>query len=244
MNKLIILFTSLVFTISISPSAIAQAHEKVPFRVVTEVMPPYSYVENGEVKGIATDKIKKALKWLGKEDVKINVWPWARAYNATLNFENVLIYSMIRTKTRENAFKWVVKLADSKVAVFKLKSRTDIKIKEFDDLRKYRLGAFIDSAGHQYFSKRKFKKLTAVGVYDLMIQMLVNDRLDIVPSLESSFMARAIAAGVADQLEIAYYVEDLSKPLWAAFGNKTSDKVVEQFKKAFQATSEDRSLAQ
>ena len=71
--------------------------------VVTEDLYPYNYIENGELKGQATEIVVKVLKHAGI-DYSIQVYPWARAYNLALNNKNVLIYSIVKIPSREKLF--------------------------------------------------------------------------------------------------------------------------------------------
>lgn len=226
-NLLLLCFFFSVFV----NAAAATDQEKIT--VVTENLAPFNYINNGQVNGICTVKVKQVMESLGFADTKIRVLPWARAYNMAIHDENVLIYSMLRTAEREEFFQWVAKLADIRVVVFRLKNRTDIKIENLEDMRNYSMAAFVDSAAHHYFQVKKFKDISVVGVYESMIHLLVNGRVDIIPAMETGFMATAEKFGFVDQIELIYNIKDLEKPLYAAFGNKTSPELVKKFQNAF-----------
>lgn len=66
----------------------------------------YSDKETGEIKGFATEIVKKVFE-NAKIPYKLRIYPWARAYNNTLKKSNHLIFSMGRNDKREKLFKWV-----------------------------------------------------------------------------------------------------------------------------------------
>ncbi|MDP6688032.1 MAG: transporter substrate-binding domain-containing protein [Alphaproteobacteria bacterium] len=84
----------------LAPSA--QARDRVA--VVTETWKPYSYEENGIVKGSATKIVRAVLERAGI-DYSIQVYPWARAYKTALNRESVVLFAVVRTEEREKLFK-------------------------------------------------------------------------------------------------------------------------------------------
>jgi polar amino acid transport system substrate-binding protein len=77
--------------------------------IVTENYPPYSYEQEGEITGISTDIVKCIMDESGLE-YKIEVLPWARAYEMALNKDDVLIYSIMRIPEHETLFNWIALL--------------------------------------------------------------------------------------------------------------------------------------
>jgi len=70
-------------------------------KVITEHYPPLQIVENGKpIRGLAIDIMKELLR---KTEIQTNIqtYPWARAYKMALSEENILIFSLTRTKERE-----------------------------------------------------------------------------------------------------------------------------------------------
>lgn len=100
--------------------------------IVTENYPPYQYGENSEVKGLNTEIVNSILKELNME-VRIEMYPWAPAYQMVIENKNTLIYKIFRTQVRENLFKWVGTKAPAKLCLFALKEREDIKVETLED---------------------------------------------------------------------------------------------------------------
>ena len=125
--------------------------------VVTEEWRPFNYTnEQGEVSGIATQRVKAILDSINI-DYTITSYPWARSMILTSNDENTLIYTIIRTKERENLFQWVCPLIGPiKVNLYKLSKRTDIKIKSIDDARNYVTSIEKSESDHEYLLSKGF----------------------------------------------------------------------------------------
>lgn len=111
-----------------------------PLTLVTEEFAPYSYLDHGKVGGYATEVLEAALAHAGV-DYRVQIYPWARAFQMARTQPNVLIYSIVRTPEREQQFQWIAQLAPRSVYLYKLKSRSDIKAHTVDELRRYRIGA-------------------------------------------------------------------------------------------------------
>jgi polar amino acid transport system substrate-binding protein len=201
-------------------------------QVVTEEYPPYNYSEDGKVVGFCTDVVKEILKRANVE-YSIHSYPWAESYNLAQTQPNVLIYSMGRNVEREPLFKWVDVIARTEVSFYKLKSRADIKIKTFDDIKKYKIGAVQDDFRAQWLMKQGIKdQLTLVSDDRQNMRNLFDRKIDIFPIGE--FVAYNIAhqeGRAFNDLEKTMYIKDMSADLYLAFSKQTPDVLVEKCKK-------------
>lgn len=202
-------------------------------QVVTEEYPPYNYSEDGKVLGFCTDVVREVLKRAGL-DYSINSYPWSKSYKMAQSQPNVLIYSIGRSVAREPLFKWVNIIARTEVYFYKVKSRRDIKIKTFDDVKKYKIGAVRDDFRAQWLMKQGVKDQLALVPDDRQnMRNLFDRKIDIFPIGE--FVAYRIAhqeGRAFNDLEKTLYVKDMSADLYMAFSNQTPDVVVEKCKKA------------
>jgi polar amino acid transport system substrate-binding protein len=86
--------------------------------VYTESYPPYSYLtKDGRLDGLSTRLVRRLLDETGIEYRIIHV-PWTRAYRATLEEDNALIYTIARQEGREDLFQWLVQLGSIKFHLF------------------------------------------------------------------------------------------------------------------------------
>lgn len=202
-------------------------------QVVTEEYPPYNYSENGKVLGFCTEVVKEVLK-RANLDYSIHSYPWSESYQMAQSQPNVLIYSIGRNVAREPLFKWVDVIAKTEVYFYKLKSRTDIKIKKIDDIQKYRIGAVRDDFRAQWLMKQGFADRLNLVPDDIQnMRRLFDHKIDIFPIGE--FVAYHIAHQLGhafNDLEKTLYVKDMSADLFMAFSKQTADVVVEKCIKA------------
>lgn len=95
--------------------------------VVTEVSPPYHYLdESGNVAGQATEKVKNIITQANLTGDFI-LYPWARAYDRAVRDHNTLIYSMAKTKERDKLFYWIAKVSQFNLAIVGLTNRQSKK---------------------------------------------------------------------------------------------------------------------
>jgi len=209
-------------------------------QVVTEEYPPYNYTKDGKIVGFCTDVVTEILK-RANLDHSIQSHPWAESYQKAQTESNVLIYSMGRNVEREPLFKWVDVIARTEVYFYKLKSRPDIKIKTFEDVKKYKIGAVKDDFREQWLAKQGLKEqLTLVTDDRQNMKNLFAHNIDIFPIGEYVAYNIAHQEGRAfSSLEKAMYVKDMSADLYMAFSMETPDVTVEKCKKALFEIKED-----
>lgn len=105
--RLRVLFLSLLLILACIAPPTSRADD--PPTLFAEDFPPFSYMEQGRLKGIAVDATRLLFAEAGLWDSPptIELVPWARAYTDTLSHSNTAIISMVRTPQRELSFKWV-----------------------------------------------------------------------------------------------------------------------------------------
>ena len=111
----------------------AAAQEPASVRVVTELLPPYNFQEDGAVKGASTAVVRAVLERAGLR-YTLEVQPWARALDTVLHERNTFIYSIARTEEREKQLAWLGKICDRRLALFCSKERQDLLGRGLKDL--------------------------------------------------------------------------------------------------------------
>ncbi len=201
-------------------------------RIVTEDFPPYNYPKDGKITGVSTEAVRAVLKEAGT-DAEIEVYPWARAYKTALNEKNVLIYSIGRTKERENLFKWVGIVAPCDIYLFKLKERKDITADSLDTARPYAVGILRQDMCLDYLKSKGFDNIAVSDTDEDSIKILVRKRVDLIPFAELSFVFSVRKLGYdPSDFEKVCFIKDLSEGLCMAFSKETPDPLVERFRNA------------
>lgn len=106
--------------------------------VVTEEFPPYNYLVDGKITGLSTEVLQAVAK-KAQTDIKISLYPSARAYRKALNSKNLLTYSLAKTPEREKLFHWVGEITPVNTCFFSLKNRKEIEIKQLSDAKNFRV---------------------------------------------------------------------------------------------------------
>ncbi|WP_223292996.1 MULTISPECIES: substrate-binding periplasmic protein [Shewanella] len=126
------------------PSALAK------IEYLTESYPPYNYLENGELKGIAIDLLDEVLQQdeIERQVAKIRLLPWPRAYKMLLKGANHVLFSTTRTQEREPLFEWAGPITSTKIVLLAL-TENQIEIQSIDQLANYSIGTIKDDIGEQ-----------------------------------------------------------------------------------------------
>lgn len=207
--------------------------------IVTEEMPPFQMLDNGQVSGFSTEVVKAAAVRAGLKHT-LDMYPWARAYAMAKAKPNVLIYSMLRTPEREHMFKWAGELARITVSFYRLSRRADVTPANLEEAKKLKAVVIRDEAPHQYLLLHGFRE----GVNLLAVDSATEQfkALELFPDVAMLALAdatmpnRARAAGLKpESLTHLFEFPDLSKELWAAFSAQTPGKVVERFSEALES---------
>ncbi|WP_186647089.1 substrate-binding periplasmic protein [Fluviispira vulneris] len=207
--------------------------------IVTEEYPPYNYSDkNGRVIGINTEIIQAVLKEI-QISGKISVYPWKRAQKIAQNNPNILIYSIVRNPAREKYYKWVGKINKQRFNIYSKDKQ--IKLSSIEDAKKYIVGVYNGDILEILFLRHGFRdgdNLYIAQKNENLYKMLTSDRIQLWPIDEAAakFLLRKNNEKI-DDLGIAFKIpaKELSDTdLYMAFGTKTSDEVVNIFKKGLE----------
>ncbi|TVO58798.1 substrate-binding periplasmic protein [Denitromonas halophila] len=212
--------------------SVAQAQE---IQVVTEDT-AYTYLEKGRVVGPATQHVRAALARSGFSDVRVDLYPWARAYAMALSQPNVLIYLIARTPEREDRFKWAGELMRIQYHLYKLAAREDIVVDSLDAARPYRVGVMRSDVRQHYLQRNGFAQLVESSGNEENFQKLLAGRVDLVP-LPRGDVARLCARFEVDCRSVTpvLTLDALTVDLYMAFSLATDDAVVERLRLGYAA---------
>ncbi|MBV8634495.1 MAG: ABC transporter substrate-binding protein [Burkholderiaceae bacterium] len=127
----------------------------------TEESPPYNMMAGDKMAGIATDKVVEMMK-RAKLPYRIEMLPWARAYQLALEQSQTCVFSTTRTQEREPRFKWVGPLAYNSWMLYGLAERK-FHLKTLEDARSLRIGTYNADVRDTYLRDRKFTVDTAIA---------------------------------------------------------------------------------
>ena len=222
----------LIAALACLPS-LAPAGEAI--QILTEELPPYNMTQDGRLTGMSTEVVQAVLQEVGVQ-AHIQSMPWARAYDIAQNSENVLIYSIARTRQREKLFKWVGTIAPVRWYLFTLPQR-DIQLGQLDEARRYQIGTVKDDAGEQHLLDKGFavgENLQSSNRYAHNYEKLTLGRIDlwIANELNAFYLVRRAGDDPDETLVPVLSLPDLGddQGLSMAFSPQTSDALVERFR--------------
>ena len=205
------------------------------YTIMTEDSPPFNYSDGGNVKGLSVEIFELVLKNLysTKMSKDFEVLPWARGYANIQSQDNTALFSMTRTAEREEMFKWVGPITPTKVSIMALKSK-GIKISDFTDLEKYRIGTVRDDIGEllllsNHIPRESIKSVTRV---ENNISKLDAGRVDLI-----SYEENVIKWGLKQKgkkltdYETVFVLKE--SELFYAFNKNTPDSLIKQVQEAF-----------
>ncbi|UAA38293.1 transporter substrate-binding domain-containing protein [Paraneptunicella aestuarii] len=205
--------------------------------VVTEETPPLQYMVDGELRGRSTEIVRDVLATAGLE-ANFKVYPWARAYNIAKNNKNTLIYSILRTQNRERHFAWIGAIGHFKLGFVHLSDRTDIKLKTFDDVKKWRLGVIREDFTQQYFIDLGFKEdenFILRGTLKELVNLMFSRKIDLFVGDLTLIHPLAKAYGFDEtQLSVQFFPEDFDRDVYLAANINTDKAVVDALTKALE----------
>ena len=150
--------------------------------VMTEDLPPFNFMEDGQITGISTEVVRHVFHDAGVAMTQgdIQLYPWARAYHIIKYTPETALFSMARTDEREDLFSWVGPLLNVTIGVVAKKDRK-IDIRTIDDFKHYRIGTVRDGAPEQLLIKAgvPLKNLERLALPEQNIRKLSADRIDL-----------------------------------------------------------------
>lgn len=200
------------------------------FRFMTDSFPPFNFKSDSNgIRGITADSLVIIMNRSGFDvsHKDIEIMPWVRAHKITEKGPKAVLFSVARTATRENLFKWVGPIHSINIGFIAAKS-ADIKIRQDSDLKQYRIGTVRGSAPEQIAKKKT--NLTQEDLFSLakpeqIIEMFKLGRLDLIIHTNIFLSHLLESHGLSpDDFEMIYQLMTLD--LYIAFSPDTEDSLI------------------
>ncbi|HEV2674868.1 MAG TPA: ABC transporter substrate-binding protein [Aliidongia sp.] len=154
----------------------ASASAGTTVHFLTEDSGRFSYVEDGEIKGILVDLVREVAR-RADIDATFDLLPWKRAYEGALGNADTCVFATTMTEERRPLFKWVAPLVFNNWALLGLKSR-HIRLTRLDEARPYVIGVYQGDARETFLRQRGFS-LAPVSRNEFNISGLESGRIDL-----------------------------------------------------------------
>ncbi|MDN3640609.1 transporter substrate-binding domain-containing protein [Simiduia curdlanivorans] len=163
--------SALIGSFLIVASFMAQAQTLSDLTYITENAPPWNYLEQDRLEGMAVDLLEQVTDHAGASVKRsdIMVLPWARAYSRAKTMPNQVIFSIFKTPARERLFKWAGPFAKNRLVLIAKKSR-NISIDNLDQLELYTIGAQREEAtAQELLMLNSIKEKMTLGIKQLQL---------------------------------------------------------------------------
>jgi polar amino acid transport system substrate-binding protein len=193
-------------------------------------IPPFNFKKDGQLVGASTEIVEEILRRLDL-DLTIDVVPWARGYQIALQKPNVILFSMARSKDRENLFHWVGPICRVQSAFYASRGSM-ANINSLADARRVRsIGTYRDDVREAYLLKKGFTNLEITNSNQSNLRKLLSGRIDLwaTSNIEAANLPEQLGI---DPAGIKHVFTFQKFELYIAISKKTSMTVV----KAWQTT--------
>ena len=203
-------------------------------KIMTEEYAPFNYEENGKVTGFSTEIVEEMMKRMGIKS-NIELLPWSRAYNLTMTKDDYALFSMTRTEQREGLFKWVGPLVPNKSVLWGLADK-EYDIKNLNDAKKYKIGAYKDDADEQFLKENGFN-IDSVVNDEQNLKKLLSGRIDLWIGGDPAVLMIAKKAGEADKIKRVFTAKEAQ--MYLAFSKNTPQEVIEKWQSTLDELKKD-----
>lgn len=217
--------------------------DSVNLTYYTDQFPPYSYQENGTLKGVAIDLLGEITGKMGIRVApgQVHLVPWTEGYQAALTRNNTVIFSAVRLPDREQSFKWAGPIFTDRYVLFARLDRV-VTIKGPGDLKGYRIGVIIDDAGIQQLLDAGVDRSQLV--YDANVSVLIGKltrgEIDLwcYPEAVGQYFAEK---ETGNYFNIVFSMQDIDFNY--AFSKDIPDSTVRSFQEALDALKQEKDAA-
>jgi polar amino acid transport system substrate-binding protein len=212
--------------------------QKTKLIFLTEEYAPLNFTEKGEVKGMAVDIVKAICEELNiKPDIKVQLWK--EAYHTALNTPNVILFSTVKIKERENKFYWLKPSIMKYTEYFYEKKGRNLFINKLEDAKKYKIGTTTRFSSEQYLKAEGFTNLSSFPTQEETLKALIDGTVDLVAlaSFREEFLAKKLGYSLSDILP-AYKIR--TAHLYIAISKETSEEIVKEWQNAFNEIRENK----
>lgn len=220
-------------------------------RVVTELFYPYQQLaEDNELTGYSVDVVNQLAANVG-DTLRVELLPWAVAYQRTLDSPDTMIFSIGKTKPREPLFAWVGSLATEKLYLWGLSQSQILASDNLEDFRPYRIAVVKEATTHQLLRASGFESLYIMSGSDSnvseanRIKMMIKGRADIIIAAEPAMYAALEKLNLpVSYLSKLHRAKALDSELNIAFSKQSRPELVARYKKALENFKSNGTLKQ
>lgn len=202
-------------------------------QILTVNEPPASYINNKQQPdGYVVDIVKAIQKNIGDES-PISFVPEARALNITGSEPNVILFSISRTNSREQRYKWLGKVMTKRWEVFTL-ANSKLTVNSIAELRLIpTLGVVRGDVREEWLVNQNFNNLNSVTQHTQNIEMLWLGRVDAIVYEKQGLIYQLNQLGL-DSTQFKSVYTSMEASVYLVMSNKSSPHLIQIWQDGYQ----------
>jgi len=161
------------------------------------------------------------------------MYPWARAFRLASTIQNTFIYTIARTRGRENNFHWIGPVSHFELAFVALKERDDIIINNTEEAKKYKIAMQRNDFSTDILTNLGFEVVLTTDIQK-SYALLVAKKVDlIVDDPELIHQISQYLPTPDAEVKAIYNVEELKVDAYLAANKNTDMRYINALQKAF-----------
>lgn len=179
MNKLILIIGVVVLcTATLISWGYSQSSS---IRIVTQDWAPYNYVEDNELRGFSVEIVREIMQKLQIQN-EIEIYPRKRSQIVRENGQNIVFFTIFRSPSRENKYKWIGPISDDSIYFYKRKGDPR-NFNTIEDVRNKKISAPMGGFVYRSLVEQGFKSIEKAPSWSGQIKMVLSGRADLLVCL-------------------------------------------------------------
>ena len=240
MKKFVIKSILLFFLVLPQLKALEQPLSTENITFYTEIYPPANYLVNDELKGISVDTLKAMWEHLNIAEPEIQLVPWSRGYQFTLEKNNTALFTMSKTQSRENLFKWVGPIFHSTQILIAKKSK-NFNFSNVEQVFGHTVATVKGDVSENSLHKIGFPlvNIAKLSTLDQAFLLMKSGRVDMIIASIHAF-DHLMKKNKLDAFDYTQVWQVNKTGNYLAFNINTPDEVIQSYQKAFDDIAEQR----
>lgn len=191
----------------------AVALEQAQLTLYTEHFPPYSFLQQQQVRGINADLLRLACERAAIR-CEFVLYPWLRAFELAQKNPHGGIFSIVRTPKRTPLFQWLGPLASSKAYLYRLKRRPEIKLQQLSDAKAYSIGVAHGDIYEEFFLSQGFvhgKNLVKFSTKSEPVPLFLKGKIDLLIASELMLTNWLSQPNTVAKVEVVLDISDVGQ---------------------------------
>ncbi|MCV3738047.1 transporter substrate-binding domain-containing protein [Rhizobium sp. TRM96647] len=154
---------------------------------VTEEYAPFNYSEDGTIRGIAVEQVRRIADTAGVS-YRMEIMPWARALMLAEREADHCVFTTAHTSERHDRFNWVEPLLRDQMVMVRRKG-SPVHAATLDEARAFRIGSQRGDIGYDVLTQMGFTGIDLATDIAITLGKLRSGRIDLMPTSVKTYDA-------------------------------------------------------